>query len=121
MRLEKVGLYAVLMLLATGCGDRTAPDATAADPSTPPAGVATSLPCDESDQTAVFLDVPGPGRPTPEGAVAPYAGALTLVAHKGDGGTTVLGLRADKTVFRVFDVTKRKDGWWPDGYRECSS
>lgn len=69
----------------------------------------------------MFLDVPGPGRATPEAAVAPYADALTLVAHQGDDGTTVLGLRADQTVVRVFDVTKRNDGWWPDGYRECSS
>ena len=118
MRFAQVGLYAVLMVLVTGCGDRTAPHA--ADSPTSPSDSATALPCDETEQGGVALDVPGPGRPTPEEAVAPYAGALTLVAQQGDDGTTVLGLRADGTVLRVFGVTKREDGWWPDGYRECS-
>lgn len=109
----------MLMLFATDCGDRPAPNATAAGASRSPTASAASLLCAESEQTAVDLDVPGPGRPTPEEAVAPYADALTLVVHQGDDGTTVLGLHADKTVARVFDVTKRGDGWWADGYREC--
>lgn len=117
MRFAQAGLYAMLVMLGSGCGDRAAPDeldAARTDTS------ARSLPCDETEQTGVRLDVPGPGRPSPEEAVAPFAGALTLAAHERDGGTTVLGLRADETVFRVFKVTKRDDGWWPDGYRECS-
>lgn len=32
MRFAQVGLYAMLMLLATGCGDRTSPGATAGRP-----------------------------------------------------------------------------------------
>jgi hypothetical protein len=67
----------------------------------------------------VALDVPGPGQPTPEKAVAPYAGALQLVVENVDGSTVVIGLARDATVFRVYQVTKRLDGWWPDGYAEC--
>jgi hypothetical protein len=52
--------------------------------------------------------------------VTPYAGALTLVVQERGGEATVLGLRDDKSVFRAFQVTRRNDGWWPDGYRECS-
>lgn len=116
MGFAQAGLYAAVVMLGSGCGEGTVPDeldAARSDTS------ATSLPCDETEQTAVALDVPGPGRPSPEEAVAPFAGALTLVAQERGGGTTVLGLRADGTVFRVFEVTEREDGWWPDGYREC--
>ena len=117
MRFARTGLYAMLVLLGSGCGAWTGHDELdAARPDTS----ALSLPCDETEQTGVNLDVPGPGRLSPEEAVAPFAGALTLVAQERDGGTRVLGLRADDTVFRVFDVTKRGDGWWPDGYTECS-
>src|SRR5688572_8766476 len=117
MRFAQAATYAVLVLLASACGDRPAPDATDASA---PSSSAMSLPCDGTEQTGVVLDVPGPGRASPEEAVAPFAGALTLVAQERDGRTKVLGLRADKTVFRVFEVTKREDGWWPDGYQECS-
>lgn len=79
-----------------------------------------SLPCDVSEQTMVMFDLAGPGQPTPRQAVAPHAGALTLVVQESAGDTTVFGLRDDGSVFRAFQVTKRDDGWWPDGYRECS-
>lgn len=92
-------------------------DGDAVEP-TRPSVSATSLPC--TKQAAVALDVPGPGQPTAEEAVAPYAGALTLVVQQSGGESTVLGLLSDNTVVRVFQVTKRVDGWWPDGYRECS-
>lgn len=118
MRFAHLGLFATCLLLGSACGDRAAADAGDA---TSPAPSAPSLPCDEIEQGYVGWDVPGPGRPSPEEAVAPFAGALTLVAQEGGGGTAVLGLRADGTVFRVFEVTARDDGWWPDGYRECSS
>jgi hypothetical protein len=86
----------------------------------PPSQTALSLPCDQSEQTMVMWDLAGPGRPTPIQAVAPHAGALTLVEQENAGETTVFGLRADGSVFRAFQVTKHDDGWWPDGYRECS-
>ncbi|MFC6288044.1 hypothetical protein ACFP3Q_13280 [Nocardioides sp. GCM10027113] len=120
MRFIRVGMSVVLMLVAVACGEAGEPETKVAKAST--SGVAaTALPCDESEQTYVAWDVPGPGRPTPEKAVAPYAGALTLVAQKRPKATTVLGLRADGSLLRVYDVTKGDDGWWPDGYRECSS
>ncbi|MEP7738889.1 hypothetical protein ABKW28_14640 [Nocardioides sp. 31GB23] len=121
MRLVQAGMTATLMLFAVGCGEDAEPAVKATDASTPASITATSLPCEESEQTYAAWDVPGPGRPTPEAAVAPCAGSLTLVAHQTAKGTTVLGLRADGSLFRVFDVTKSNDGWWPDGYRECSN
>ena len=80
-----------------------------------------SLPCAKAEQLLTALDIPGPGQPTPEDAVAPYAGGLFLAAERVDGRTIVLGLRRDGTVFREYQVRKRSDGWWPDGYRECSA
>ena len=68
----------------------------------------------------VALDVPGPGRPSPVEAVAPVGGGLVLAAQTSGGETTVLGLDADGTVSRVYEVTEQDDGWWPNGYRECS-
>ena len=68
----------------------------------------------------VDLDIPGPGQPTPEEAVAPYAGAgrLVLVSEQGKTATVdVVG--PEGQVFRVFEVTKHRDGWWPDGYTQC--
>lgn len=121
MRFMRVGMSVVLMLVAVGCGEASEPVTKAARASAPSGVAATALPCDESEQTYVAWDVPGPGRPTPEEAVAPYAGALTLMAQRGPKATTVLGLRADGSLVRVFDVSKGDDGWWPDGYRECSS
>lgn len=119
MRFAQVGMSVVLVVLAAGCGDDTAPDTAGASSSA--SATASALPCDEAEQTRVALSIPGPGRPTPEEAVSPYAGALKLVAQEGDGRTSVLGLRADGSVFRVFDVSRLDDGWWPDGYRECRS
>ena len=86
-----------------------------------PAARAGALPCIASDQSHVALDVRGPGR-TPEQAVAPYAGALELIeliTDEVDEGTVVVGLRPDDTAFRVYRVTRRSDGWWPDSYAEC--
>ncbi|ATO15785.1 hypothetical protein CO540_19740 [Micromonospora sp. WMMA2032] len=79
-----------------------------------------SLPCDDTEQTLVMWDLAGPGQPTPIQAVAPHAGALTLVEQESAEGITVFGIRDDGSVFRAFQVTKHDGGWWPDGYRECS-
>ena len=84
-----------------------------------PAARAGALPCIASDQSHVALDVRGPGRTTPDQAVAPYAGALKLITVEVDEGTVVVGLRPDDTAFRVYRVTRRSDGWWPDSYAEC--
>jgi hypothetical protein len=119
----------LLLLLATGCGERSAPVAAnepnPASPSEDPTGgtfgsIAMLLPCDESDQTYGALDIPDPGQPSPAEAVAPFADGLTLVSEGGARHARVHALRLDGTVVRIFDVTKREDGWWPDRYGECS-
>ncbi len=112
------GMLAAVATVGTGCG---APTSDPVEPSSDPAAPATALPCADSEQGRFDLDVPGPGQPTPEEAVAPYAGALRLAATEVDGGMVVVGLRRDDSVFRVFGVTERSDGWWPDGYSECRS
>jgi hypothetical protein len=117
MRYAQMALAALAALTGNACGHNGV-SAVAKAPE-PPAS-ALALPCGEREQTAVMLDVPGPGQSTPEAAVTPYAGALTLVVQERGGEATVLGLRDDKSVFRAFQVTRRNDGWWPDGYRECS-
>jgi hypothetical protein len=114
MRYGQMALVALVALTGSACGNGGASDP--AEASEPPAST-LALPCGESEQTAVALDVPGPGQPTPEAAVTPYAGALTLVVQERGGETTVFGLRDDNSVLRAFQVTRRDDGWWPEGYR----
>ena len=109
------GMLVAVVTLSSACGAQSSNDTQASEPTTR----ASALACAESDQSSVALDVPGPGQPSPEEAVAPYAGALELVAEQVDGSTIVVGLIRDGTVFRVYQVTKRSDGWWPDGYAEC--
>lgn len=108
-------MLVAVVTLSSACGAQSSNDTQASEPTTR----ASALACAESDQSSVALDVPGPGQPSPEEAVAPYAGALELVAEQVDGSTIVVGLIRDGTVFRVYQVTKRSDGWWPDGYAEC--
>ncbi len=109
------GLLAAAVTLSSACATDSSVEIRASER---PARAST-LPCAEVDQSSVALDVPGPGQPSPEEAVAPYAGALELVAERVGGSTIVAGLRRDGSVFRVFRVTGRSDGWWPDGYAEC--
>jgi hypothetical protein len=117
MRNRHMGAVALLAAMGSACGSESVNDAVRASEPSP---ATLSLPCDESEQTLVMWDVPGPGQPTPSQAVAPHAGALTLVEQESARDTTVFGLRDDGSVLRAFEVTKHDDGWWPDGYRECS-
>ena len=117
MRYRHIGAVALLAVVGSACGSESVTDAAKASEPSP---TALSLPCDESEQTMVMWDLRGPGQTTPSQAVAPHVGALTLVEQENAGDTTVFGLRDDGSVFRAFEVTKRDDGWWPDGYRECS-
>ena len=123
---------AALTVLLAGCGGQADGD-DAADTRAQEAETATtattgvpaedlSLPCPPSEQGGTALDIPGPGRPTPEQAVAPYAGGgeVTTVADEERGSAVVHVLGPDGKVFRTFQVSKRVDGWWPDGYLECS-
>lgn len=109
---------AVVATVASGCGASTSEQRE--DP-TPSAVSDTALPCADTEQSRVALDVPGPGQPSPEEAVAPYAGAMELASRAIDGDTVVVGLRQDGSIFRMYHVSKRADGWWPDGYSECRS
>ncbi|GAA1435189.1 hypothetical protein GCM10009641_30700 [Mycobacterium cookii] len=111
-----VVMVAVVAAVGSGCGASTA--ATREDP-TPSAVTGTALPCADAEQSRVDLDVPGPGQPSPEEAVATYAGALELASREVNGDTVVVGLRQDGSIFRTYHVSQRADGWWPDGYSEC--
>lgn len=111
-----VVMTAVVATVASGCG---APTSRQREEPTPSAVAKTALPCADTERSRVDLDVPGPGQPGPEQAVAPYAGALELASREINGDTVVLGLRQDGSIFRTYHVRKRADGWWPDGYSEC--
>lgn len=76
-------------------------------------------PCPNSSRKSVDLDIPGPGQPTPQLAVAPYALGSAILLSEENGTATVLGLAGYGEPTRVFKVTKREDGWWPDSYVEC--
>jgi len=76
-------------------------------------------PCPNSSRKSVDLDIPGPGQPTPQLAVAPYALGSAILISEENGTATVLGLAGYGEPTRVFKVTKREDGWWPDSYVEC--
>ncbi|WP_248580568.1 hypothetical protein [Nocardioides sp. InS609-2] len=100
----------VVMIVLAGCSGQATPEVAAE---------ALALPCPVAQQRRVALDVPGPGRPTPEEAVAPFAEASELVVEVVHGETVVFALAPDGQVVRVFSVSKHRDGWWPDGYAEC--
>ena len=75
--------------------------------------------CPNSSRKSVDLDIPGPGQPTPQLAVAPYALGSAILISEENGTATVLGLASYGEPTRVFKVTKREDGWWPDSHVEC--
>jgi hypothetical protein len=107
----------LLVLLVTGCGT----DAT--HNSAAPRGESTGqgeLGCSVDEQTAVDLDVPGPGMPSPGEAVDALTESPSTLVSKSAGAATVTTLGPGGTVARVFQVTQRHDGWWPASYTECS-
>lgn len=76
--------------------------------------------CTEGDGLSMALDIPGPGRPTPEEAVEPYLAAFVVVDVQEDGETATVTAEAPASdAVRLFELTRHKDGWWPDGYRQC--
>lgn len=117
MQVRHLVAGASLLLLLTGCGTEATDDSAASGKENERQA---RLVCPASDQTAVDLDVPGPGKSTPEAAVAPFADGSTTLVNETEGSATVNALGADGTVTRVFKVTQRKDGWWPDSYTECA-
>lgn len=118
MRVMRWMAGAVLGVLVAGCagqavGENPPPGRTAGNGST--------LSCPYPERRMVSLDIPGPGRPTPEEAVAPYANGTTVVVRQKRGTAVVHVLDPDGNVVRIFEVTRHDDGWWPDGYTECAA
>ena len=119
---------AVTALLA-GCGGQAVGDDSAATRAQRAETATTivpaedlSLPCPASEQRRTELDVTGPGRGTPEQAVARFTGGggVTTVADEEHDRAVVHVLGTDGNVVRDFQVSEHDDGWWPDGYLECS-
>lgn len=106
-------LVATAVLALSSCSDgKTVSDAEAPTPK-------LVLDCGASQPLGTDLDVPGPGRATPEKAVAPYAEGMDLIAEQSGGTAVVFGV-TDGEVVRQFQARERNDGWWPDGYTECT-
>lgn len=107
-RVGSIAASIISLVIAAGCGD--ANDARATD---------EAAQCDKGGLSTA-LDIPGPGRPTPEEAVEPYLDAFVVVSVQEDGGTaTVTAEAPGSDAVRLYDLTRREDGWWPDGYTEC--
>lgn len=119
-----VGIAAVGSTSFAGLVD----NGTTNDPGTPIAGnsgfiraeVAENCP-DDLSQT-VFLDTPGPGQTTPEGAVANVetsgVNEFVLVDNV-DGVARVAVVSPSGQVTHLYKVSERSDGWWPDSYTTC--
>lgn len=103
---------AVVLVLSSCSENHTALDSETSTPK-------LVLDCGASQPLGTDLDIPGPGRATPEKAVAPYAEGLDLVAEQSGRAAVVFGL-TDGEVVRQFQARKHDDGWWPDGYTECT-
>jgi hypothetical protein len=106
-------LVAAAALALSSCGE----DNAASDPQAPAPMLV--LDCGASQPLVTLLDVPGPGRATPEKAVAPYADGLYLIAEQSGGTAVAYSMRGGEVV-RQFDTSRHDDGWWPDGYMECT-
>lgn len=79
------------------------------------------LPCPAEQRTTTDIDYPGPGQPTPEKAVGPLLGELSVGAVNEEGRqATLSAIGDDGVVKRVYSLTRHADGWWPDGYTTCS-
>jgi hypothetical protein len=76
------------------------------------------LPCSKAQRHSTDLDVPGPGRRTPEEAVASYANGPTL-REELPNSVVVHELNANGVVVRTYLISRHNGGWWPDGWLEC--
>lgn len=79
-----------------------------------------TLPCSAREQRQVDLDVPGPGHASPEGAVTAVIskGDVELVYEDETSAVVNVSVSGGE-LERIFHVTKRDDGWWPDSYTGC--
>ena len=129
MSVTRVTAAVALTALLAGCGGRAVGDDPAATRALR-AGTATitapaedpSLLCPAAGQRRTDLDIPGPGRATPEQAVAPFAGdgGVTTIADEDRDRAVVQVLGTDGDVVRIFQVSEHAGWWWPDGFFECS-
>ena len=107
-RIGSIAASVVVLVVAAGCGD--AKDAEPTD---------KAAKCDKGG-LSTDLDIPGPGKPLPEEAVEPYLDAFVVVSVQEDGANaTVTAEAPGSDAVRLYDLTHREDGWWPDGYTEC--
>ncbi len=86
-----------------------------------PASEAAPSVCSHESGAGVDLDVPGPGKPTPEEAVAPYLDAYVVTNVEEHQRSATLRAETAGGAVRLFNLTRRNDGWWPEGYAECAS
>lgn len=112
--MRTVAGWLAFQLLMVGCAADTARN----HEGVPPPAASTTLDC--AAPAGVALDIPGPGQPTPEEAVAPFAdGLVPVLMHQTATAATVTTFSAAGDAIRVFTVTRREDGWWPDGWSQC--
>lgn len=77
-----------------------------------------ALQCSDSLRSTVVLNFGGPGRPTPEEAVVPFSDGRRIVQDP-SRSEVVYAVNPDGSAYRVFEVVKRADGWWPNSYDQC--
>lgn len=110
----------VIATLIAGCGSGARPSGASDSATAAEHGPAPVVASDCPGTHIVALDIPGPGRPTPEEAVAPYAKGAPETVKKTSRNAVVHDLGPEGELLRIFQVSKHKDGWWPDGYTECA-
>lgn len=102
----------LFVLVASGCRQDEANE-----PETESESSETSLPCTRIRHSLITHG--GPGRPSPEEAVAPFADGLTLFSEGTNTSPRIYGVDNDGTVVRDFKVSKTAGGWITDGWDDC--
>lgn len=77
-----------------------------------------ALQCSDSLRSTVVLNFGGPGRPTSEEAVVPFSDGRRIVQDP-SRSEVVYAVNPDGSAYRIFEVVKRADGWWPNSYDQC--
>ena len=89
-RIGSIAASVVVLVVAAGCGD-----AKNAEPAEEAAK------CDK-------------------GGLGTALDAFVVVSVQEDGeNATVIAEAPGSDAVRLYDLTRREDGWWPDGYTEC--
>ena len=53
-------------------------------------------------------------------ALNPARTGSTLVVNENASAAVVREFGNEGNLARVFEVSKREDGWWPDRFKECA-